>query len=324
MTTTTEITPADNLVTWVERSKPGLRRLGVDADRFTRILATQIRSTPRLAECTPESVMGAMYTAAELGIDPGGSKGHCWLIPRRIKGTWECTFMLGYTGMIDLAYRESDVVITVGAVHTGDRFRERGGTDPGIDHEPARDSNRDDPTDVTHVYAVAHFPNGAKVHRVLPRAEVERRRHAGGSGDSDAWGKHWLAMALKTSIRALWSHIPKGTTLAMADAADEAVVAPDELRAAADAATPDGPPDVEHLETVRDTPTDDLPPAGDHLPAEFVLEVEQLRLDAGLADDAAFVGWLVDVTDGGAADLDGIDPDHCPRILDALRVKAAG
>lgn len=318
MTTTTEITPADNLVTWVERSKPGLRRLGVDAERFTRILATQIRSTPRLAQCTPESVMGAMYTAAELGLEPGGTRGHCWLIPRRIKGEWQCTFMLGYPGMIDLAYRESDVVITVGAVHSTDAFRERGGTDPGVDHTPARDTDRSDPSTVTHVYAVAHFPGGAKVHRVLTRSEVERRRNAGGSGDSDAWGKHWTSMALKTAVRALWSHIPKGTNLARADAADDAVVAPDELRDAARSAATDDVPDVEHLGTVRDVPDTD------HLPAEFVLQVEQLRLDAGLGDDAEWTAWLTAITDGGADDLDGIDPDDCDAILTGLREKAAG
>ena len=74
-------------------------------ERFTRIVLSALSTNPKLAETTPQSFLGAMMTAAQLGVEPNTPLGQAYLIPYRNKGVMECQFQLGYKGLIDLAYR---------------------------------------------------------------------------------------------------------------------------------------------------------------------------------------------------------------------------
>lgn len=67
-------------------------------ERFSRIVLSALSTTPTLAECTPSSFLGAMMTAAQLGVEPNTPLGQGYLIPRRNGkkgGIWECQFQLG-------------------------------------------------------------------------------------------------------------------------------------------------------------------------------------------------------------------------------------
>lgn len=77
-------------------------------DRFTRITLSALSNNPQLAECTPSSFLGAMMTAAQLGVEPNTPLGQAYLIPyknnkkiTRLDGKteWvqqlECQFQLG-------------------------------------------------------------------------------------------------------------------------------------------------------------------------------------------------------------------------------------
>lgn len=39
-------------------------------ERFTRITLSALSTNPKLAQCTPQSFLGAMMTAAQLGLEP--------------------------------------------------------------------------------------------------------------------------------------------------------------------------------------------------------------------------------------------------------------
>ena len=80
-------------------------------ERFTRIILSALSSNPALAQTTPQSFLGAMMTAAQLGVEPNTPLGQAYLIPFRNKGILECQFQLGYKGIIDLAYRSGNVSI---------------------------------------------------------------------------------------------------------------------------------------------------------------------------------------------------------------------
>ena len=45
-------------------------------ERFTRIALSAVSNTPKLAECTPQSFLGAMMNAAQLGLEPNTPLGH--------------------------------------------------------------------------------------------------------------------------------------------------------------------------------------------------------------------------------------------------------
>ena len=100
-------------------------------ERFTRITLSALSSAPKLQECTPTSFLGAMMTAAQLGVEPNTPLGQAYLIPykRNFKegGQWqsvmECQFQLGYKGLIDLAYRSGEVsTIMAQVVYEKDEF----------------------------------------------------------------------------------------------------------------------------------------------------------------------------------------------------------
>lgn len=191
------------------------------ADRMLRISMTALRTTPKLSECTPASFLGCVMSAAQLGLEPNTPLGHAYLIPRKNKGVMECTLMIGYQGMIDLARRSGKVRrIHAFVVREGDHFEWTLGLDPDIKHRPAG-NNSDKP--VTHVYAAARLDGGDDVFAVLTRAEIEKRRKRGASGKgiSTPWDTDYDAMALKSAVRALWAFLPKSTEMAMAVQVEE-------------------------------------------------------------------------------------------------------
>src|SRR6516164_8559050 len=82
------------------------------ADRMARIALTECRKTPALMKCDPATLFGAVIQCAQLGLEPGGAMGHCYLLPfeNRKKGTTDVQFIIGYRGMLDLARRSGQIV----------------------------------------------------------------------------------------------------------------------------------------------------------------------------------------------------------------------
>ena len=78
----------------------------VTAERFTRIALTEFRRNPKLLDCTEQSLLGGLLLSAQLGLEIGGPLGQSWLIPFRDTktGTSEAIWILGYKGIIALAY----------------------------------------------------------------------------------------------------------------------------------------------------------------------------------------------------------------------------
>lgn len=64
----------------------------ITPERFTRIVLSALSTNPKLAETTPQSFLGAMMTAAQLGVEPNTPLGQAYLIPYRNKGVMECQF----------------------------------------------------------------------------------------------------------------------------------------------------------------------------------------------------------------------------------------
>jgi recombination protein RecT len=214
--------PADaSLATLLTKLGPEIARAlpkHVTADRMSRIALTALRTNQHLADCTPGSFLGAVLSAAQLGLEPNTPLGHCYLIPYKR----ECTLQIGYQGMLDLARRSGLVrAIYAYAVREGDDFSYELGLDPTLKHVPSKDTDREK-RPISHVYAVAKLRDGDPVFTVLTRGQVEdlrRRSRASGSGP---WVTDWEQMALKTAIRRLYKWLPKSAEMAQASAIDEA------------------------------------------------------------------------------------------------------
>lgn len=76
----------------------------INSERFVRIAITSIRQNPKLAKCSQESLLGALMTSAQLGLEPG-ILGQAYLIPYGNN----VQFQIGYKGMIELLRRSGQL-----------------------------------------------------------------------------------------------------------------------------------------------------------------------------------------------------------------------
>lgn len=67
----------------------------ITPERFTRITLSALSTNPQLQQTTPQSFLGSMMTAAQLGLEPNTPLGQAYLLPYRNKGVLECQFQLG-------------------------------------------------------------------------------------------------------------------------------------------------------------------------------------------------------------------------------------
>lgn len=192
-------------------------------ERLVRVVTTECRKTPALLNCNPESFLGAVLQCAQLGLEPGGALGHCYLLPfgngKAKDGRPNAQLIIGYRGMIDLARRSGQIVsICAYTVHEKDHFEWRLGLDPDIQHVPSPEADRGK---MTYVYAVAKLKGGGVQFEVMSRAEVEKVRKQSKAGSSGPWVTHFDEMAKKTVIRRLFKYLPVSIEAARAVEVDE-------------------------------------------------------------------------------------------------------
>lgn len=217
---------AKTVLDLLDRQRPEIEKLlhGVaSSERFNRTVMTELRRTPKLYECDPLSVIGAVMLAAQLGLEPG-PLGHVYLVPFKR----ECQFVLGYKGMVDLAYRSGLVKdVGTGIVYEGDAFEWRAGTRPFLDHTPAGPPAE---REWTHAYAVARLKSGGTVFRVIFPEDYEKAKARSANADAPH-SPHVTdrpAMIRKTAVRRLSPMLPQSPALAHALQADETAVEPPE------------------------------------------------------------------------------------------------
>lgn len=194
------------------------------AERFTRICLTAMRQTPKLAQCEPASILGAMMTCAQLNLEPNTPQGLAYLIPYNR----ECQFQVGYKGLMQLMYRSGAIasfnadVVYRQEVEQG-LFEYESGISPRISHKidllnPEARTGK--PEDVIAAYAAVVLKTGEPIVRLVTKMEIDQAR-ALNRGNSPAWRDHYAAMAIKTAIKRLSAWLPV-TKVADAFAAEEA------------------------------------------------------------------------------------------------------
>jgi recombination protein RecT len=208
------------LALMLEKMAPSLARAlpkHVSAERMGRIALTALRANPKLANCTPGSFLGAVLSAAQLGLEVNTPLGHAYLIPYKD----ECTLQIGYQGMMDLARRSGSITaIYAYAVYEGDTFSYSLGLNPTLNHVPSEAPDRE-AKPLTHVYAVAKLRDGEPVFTVLPKSKVELYRNRSKAANDGPWVTDYAAMAMKTAIRRLFTWLPKSAEMSFAQVIDE-------------------------------------------------------------------------------------------------------
>ena len=192
-------------------------------DRFTRIATTVVASNPKLYQAvveSPQTFVGALMTAAQLGIEPNTPLGQGYLLPfynfNKAKGkkVMEVSFQLGVYGVIDLAYRSGEVTgIYARTVYEKDDFDYTEGLDRTLVHHPYRGGDRGE---AIAYYGVFKTKKGAKDFRVMWKNEVlehAKRFSKSYNANTDTFSGPWQTdfdrMAEKTVLLLVLKCAPK-------------------------------------------------------------------------------------------------------------------
>jgi recombination protein RecT len=172
-------------------------------ERFMGALATCCQKNPVLMTCNPASVLLAAYEAAELGIDLTPSQQYGYLIPYN----GSAQFMLGYRGMIQMAYRTG--VVTPGGfgaevVYEHDFFERTFAPKKNLIHVP----NKEDRGEAIGAYAFIQYIDGTFDFEYLTAKEIESHRKHSKVRNSLMWTEFWTEAWRKTCIRVIAKRLP--------------------------------------------------------------------------------------------------------------------
>lgn len=180
----------------VERALP--EHLKDNAPAFVRAAITVYKMSPQLAGCDPNTVIGGMLTAAQMGFQ-FGPLGHVYLVPytNRDTGKKEAQLQLGYKGLCDLAWRSGRITsICAEEVRDHDEFVWRKGTGASLSHSWDARKPRGTPYAW---YCLAEFAGGGNYFNVLSAEDVERHRKRS-KQPNKAWATDFSAMAKKSCV----------------------------------------------------------------------------------------------------------------------------
>lgn len=218
--------PASTMKAYITRMKDEIAKAlpsVMTPERFTRIVTSAISTTPQLAQTTPQSFLGAMMTAAQLGLEPNTPLGQAYLLPYKNHGKLECQFQLGYKGLIDLAYRSGQVtIIQAHEVRENDEFSYSFGLEPTLHHVPARGGRGN----VIRYYAMFRTKDGGFGFEVMSREDVEAhaRQYSKSYGNSySPWSTNFDEMAKKTVLKKCLKYAPLKSDFVRAVASDETI-----------------------------------------------------------------------------------------------------
>jgi len=178
-------------------------------ERMLKIAMLAATRQPELYQCTTVSIMQAVMTAAEVGLECSGTMGQGYLIPYKTTAT----FIPGYRGLIALMVRDGDVKqVTVHLVYEKDEFSIDYFGDSPITHRPCITGDRGP---MIGAYAAATMPDGSIQVEYMNKSEIDaiksRSKASGGP-----WATDYGEMARKTPVRRLAKYVPLGINAAQA------------------------------------------------------------------------------------------------------------
>lgn len=171
-------------------------------DRMLKLVLVAVNRTPKLLQCSQESVIESVMRSAELGLDCSGTLGEAYLVPYGKT----CQFIPGYKGLVKLARQSGELSrIEAEVVHEHDDFDYQKGSDFKLTFRPNFRGDRGDPIGA---YALIEFKDGGMQADFMTTSEIEAIRNNSPGKNSGPWKDHWDEMARKTVWRRLSKWAP--------------------------------------------------------------------------------------------------------------------
>lgn len=192
----------------------------LSGERVARLALTEIRksvmakaagkSKSSLAECAPESFIGALLTAAAVGVEVGTPE--AYLVPYGR----ECQLIIGYQGYTKLFWQHPQAQsLNAQPVYERDEFDYAYGLAPYLKHKPATGERGK----VIFYYAAVSLSTGGQHFEVFTPEQIAELR--GKVGPNGGIKDPMLWMERKTAIRQVLKPMPKSVQLARAVESDE-------------------------------------------------------------------------------------------------------
>lgn len=194
-----------------------------DPDRLVKLAQAALSRNPKLAECTPASVLLCLMKCAELGLEPDSAlpQRRMWLVPRwnsKLRGM-EATYQLDYRAQLQLA-RDTGMVSSIVASEVRERdewsyeLSPAGASMTTFSFKPKVFGDRGQ---VVGYFAAARLSGGEVQVVAMSRGDIERFRDRFAQKTKDGnilgpWASDMDAMALKTCLRRLWNLLPAGAS----------------------------------------------------------------------------------------------------------------
>jgi len=204
----------------------------VKAERIIASVLGAMTSTPKIMECSRQSLFLAAMTCCQMGLAPNTPLQHCAIVPYKKVAT----VIPMYKGLIYLAYNTGEIAsLDARPGYAGEEF-ELSYDEKGVRfrHVPiVCPSEKRDENDFKMVYAITRFTNPLRDPVIYPvsREKMDRIRAGILKGkykpQESPWTTDYLEMALKTAVRRGLKMVPmspeRHAPLAFATAHDEAL-----------------------------------------------------------------------------------------------------
>jgi recombination protein RecT len=178
------------------------------AERFAKLAYTAVSQSPALQKCHPKSIAKAASIAASLNLDID-PRGLAYLVPFKD----QAVFIIGYQGLMELAYRTGQVKSFSGSViYESEKDKIAVTREDGRLHVIHPFSWEAPKGEVIGAYVTAEVEGYGSRTCLLRKDEIEFYRGKSLCPNSPAWKQFYNAMALKTCVRQLCKWLPKSVT----------------------------------------------------------------------------------------------------------------
>ena len=170
----------------------------VGMDRFIRVTTTTIMRNEKLLMCTPNSLLAALISCGQLGIEPDPATGLAYMIPFKNKGVYEAQLIIGYRGMLKLIRNSGELQsVSCQVVYENDEWFLQFGLEERLEHTPA-EGDRGKPKGA---YVIFRYKDGGHSFEYMSIHDIEKIRKRSKSSDSGPWVTDYAEMCKKTVIR---------------------------------------------------------------------------------------------------------------------------
>ena len=187
-------------------------KYGISPQEFMVKVLNAVKKTPALLTCSPQSLFGSILYFAEIGLPFNTPEGFGYILPYKNKGQVEATPIIGYKGLIEMAYRNPKVKsIRIQSVYEKDTFDYEYGTNEYIKHKPCQEGDRGK---LVAVYAIAQVEGINPLFVVVHKPELDKIQKLSKSGTSDYSPYNngtdvFNIMQSKVAIKLLFKTLPK-------------------------------------------------------------------------------------------------------------------